>query len=178
MKKEQLLTVLLCVALFVAALLPTKKKPKPVENRENFSQEMQTAEPEQDAAQLEQKLSELLALVEGVGRVRVMLTFESTNTKVVEKDIPDNSSNERLREKDGSSREANSSSREETTVYEKDREGRQLPYVISEEYPKLRGVLVIAEGGAKPQVVQEIREAVQALFHIEAHKIKVMKMKS
>ena len=39
----------------------------------------------------------------------------------------------------------------------------------------VEGVAVIAEGGDHPVVVQNITEAIQALFGIEAHKIKIMK---
>lgn len=41
----------------------------------------------------------------------------------------------------------------------------------------ISGVLIVAEGGDNPVVVRDIQEAVMALFQIEAHKIKVMKMK-
>jgi len=49
--------------------------------------------------------------------------------------------------------------------------------VVSETLPQVRGVLVIAEGGGDPVIIEEIQEAVMALFHLEAHKIKVMKKK-
>ena len=42
---------------------------------------------------------------------------------------------------------------------------------------QVTGVLVSAEGGGDPVVVKNIQEAVMALFQLEAHKIKVMKMK-
>ena len=42
---------------------------------------------------------------------------------------------------------------------------------------EVTGVLVAAQGGDDPENVRNITEAVMALFHIEAHKIKVMKMK-
>ncbi len=42
--------------------------------------------------------------------------------------------------------------------------------------PKVEGVVVIAEGGDKGVVVQNITEAVQALFGVDTHKIKVMKL--
>ena len=46
----------------------------------------------------------------------------------------------------------------------------------NESYPKISGVVVVAEGGEDPHVIQNIHEAVQALFQVEAHKIKVMKI--
>ena len=41
----------------------------------------------------------------------------------------------------------------------------------------IQGVLIVAQGGDDPVVVRNIQEAVMALFQVEAHKIKVMKMK-
>lgn len=38
-------------------------------------------------------------------------------------------------------------------------------------------MIVVAQGGGNPVIVQQIQEAVMALFHIEAHEIKVLKMK-
>lgn len=48
-------------------------------------------------------------------------------------------------------------------------------YTASQE--KVTGVLIAAQGADDYVVVQNIQEAVMALFQIEAHKIKVMKMK-
>lgn len=39
------------------------------------------------------------------------------------------------------------------------------------------GVLIVAEGADNSVTVQNIQQAVMALFQIEAHKIKIMKMK-
>ena len=40
------------------------------------------------------------------------------------------------------------------------------------------GVLVVAEGGDDPRVISDISDTVMALFRVEAHKIKVVKMSS
>ena len=100
---------------------------------------------------MEEKLKLALEQVEGIGKTQVFLTCEGTETKVVEKD-------------------------ESQTVYEKDAKGNQSPYVASEVYPKVIGVVVVAQGGDNPVVIQNIQEACQVLFQVEAHKIKVMKM--
>ena len=47
---------------------------------------------------------------------------------------------------------------------------------MQELEPRVEGVIVIAEGGGNAQVKQNILEAVEALFPVEAHKIKIMKM--
>lgn len=43
--------------------------------------------------------------------------------------------------------------------------------------PAVRGMLVVAQGGANPQVVAQIQNGIMALFGIEQHKIVVVKMK-
>ena len=106
----------------------------------------------------------------------VVVTLESTGKKIVEKDVPTRSTTEENKkgEETGS---VTSSSQDEATVYEKTQNGAETPYVVSEEYPAVRGVLVIAEGGGNPVTIQEIQEAVMALFQVGANKIKVVKMK-
>lgn len=183
MKKEQLFVWILLGALVVVILLPVQKDEKREMEKDSSSVGISAPAVDESVSDdqvscMEKELEEILSSVQGVGKVRVMLTLESTNTKIVEKDIPDSSSSQKQQDQDGSMQESVSSSAEEKTVYEKSRDGDQIPYVISEEYPDVRGVLVIAQGGSSPEVVREIQEAVQALFHVEPHKIKVMKMKS
>ena len=175
MKREQMVIWLLLLALAVVIFWPVDsgQEDVPAETAEQEETDAGTAGPQQA---MEQALADTLAQVEGVGAVRVALTLESTNKKIVEKDVPDSQSSETRQSGDETS-ESSSSSQEETTVYERDSSGGETPFVISEEFPAVRGVLVVAEGGDNPVVVQEIQEAVMALFHVEAHKIKVMKMK-
>ena len=54
--------------------------------------------------------------------------------------------------------------------------GEQQGIYQSEE-AEVKGVLIAAEGAADPVVVQKIQQAVMALFQVEAHKIKIVKMK-
>lgn len=54
-------------------------------------------------------------------------------------------------------------------------EGKQGFY--GTESTEVTGVLIAAEGADNSVTVQNIQQAVMALFQIEAHKIKIMKMK-
>ena len=175
MKKEQIVVWLLLLALVIVIFWPAGSGKETASGEtevpEQTAQEIQSQE-----EAMEQALADTLAQVDGVGAVRVALTLESTNRKIVEKDVPDSQSSETRTSGDETS-ENSSFSQEESTVYERDGSGAETPYVGSEEYPAVRGVLIVAEGGDNPVVVQEIQEAVMALFGMDAHKIKVMKMK-
>ena len=51
------------------------------------------------------------------------------------------------------------------------------PGIYGSASSEVTGVLIAAEGADNPVTVQNIQEAVMALFQVEAHKIKIMKMK-
>lgn len=51
------------------------------------------------------------------------------------------------------------------------------PLVDDRESPNILGVLVIAESGDDPVQILKIQESVMTLFQIDAHRIKVMKLK-
>ncbi|MDY3919627.1 MAG: stage III sporulation protein AG [Candidatus Limivivens sp.] len=133
-------------------------------------------EGEDEVEKLEKRLENALARVEGVGKTKVMLTMEATGEKIVEKDrqVSENSTSDNSAE--GSIGSSKSQESSENTVYQKEKDGREVPYVTRETALKIRGVLVVAEGGDNPVIAQNITDAVMALFGVEAHKIKVMKM--
>ena len=57
-----------------------------------------------------------------------------------------------------------------------DEDDNTKPYVTSNEYPQIEGVLVVAQGGGNPSVNAQISDAIFALFDVELHKIKIVKM--
>ena len=178
-KKEQLLTALLVAAILLLAFWPTKSREDTDEEEavQSMPRETgQTTTATDERENLENQLKRILQQVEGVGMVDVAITLESTGSKTVEKDTPDSSSSS---EKSGGGESEKSENRsiQEETVYLEDADGTKTPYVIKETMPEVRGVLVIAQGADDLSIVKEIKEAAMALFHLDAHKIKVMKMK-
>lgn len=159
MKNKWLLLLLVGLLLLVIAL-PVSEP----ENRKTKEAETDTVNEEDYASMAEAKLEKILAQMEGAGKVKVMITLSSSSEKIVEKD------------KETSKDETQSTS-SETTVYEETADRGQTPYVAKELTPAVEGVVVLCEGGDEPVVVQQITEAVEALFPVESHKIKVVKMK-
>lgn len=181
MKKEQTIIFLLLLGLVVVMSIPTKKGTQKTETNATDGLSPVETQDSLSSGSSQQKLEELLEntlrKVEGVGEVAVAVTIESTGEKIVEKDIPSNDSSTTQEDSQGGTQKSTVRSSEEATVYTKDSAGNQVPYVISETTPKIRGVIVVAKGGDNPVIAQQIQEAVKALFHVDAHKIKVMKMK-
>lgn len=126
---------------------------------------------------LEQRLEEMLGAMQGVGRVQVMVTLASSGEKIVEKDIPLERNNIVENDSTGGNRSTSEMYSQEQTVYSTNADGDKIPYVIKENSAVVEGVSVVAEGGDSALVQKNISEVIQALFGIEAHKIKVVKMK-
>ena len=126
---------------------------------------------------LEHRLEEILYAMDGVGQVKVMITLASQGEKIVEKDIPLERSNILEEDSGGGSRSTNEMNSKEETVYSTNSQGDKIPYVVKETGVEVAGVSVVAQGGDNEAVQKNIGEVIQALFGIEEHKIKVVKMK-
>lgn len=129
------------------------------------------------AKRMEEELQELLSAMEGVGEVKVMITIRDSGEQVVEKDVPSESGWVSETDSAGGTRESESARQEESTVYITDSEGNRTPYISQTTQPEIEGVTVVAQGGGDALIQKNITEVIQALFDIEAHKIKVVKMK-
>ncbi|MDO4942206.1 MAG: stage III sporulation protein AG [Lachnospiraceae bacterium] len=130
----------------------------------------EAADEQQEVKALEKRLVETLSTVDGVGKVKVMITLKSSKESVLNKDMP----YEEEEETDGESTRKSVNNDEETVLIEKD--GENVPYVIKELEPEIEGVVVIAQGGSNASVQKDITEAVTALFDVSVNKIKVLKM--
>lgn len=172
-KKEQILILLLFGILLLVIAIPSGDGSAVSDTLEE-AQENQAMSLSK-TGELELRLEQILSQVEGIGKARVMLTLKSDGKKIVEKDMEQSQGKEES-QNEGDALVSSQESSNESTVYEKDTRGNEVPYVTEELEPEIAGVLVIAQGAGSPAVVSEITEAVMALFGVEAHKIKVMKM--
>lgn len=179
-KKNQLLLILLSGILLLVIVFPVP------EQRESSSAAQQAGDAETSLSSeirdngdyeryLEEKTSRILEDVEGVGEVTVMITLKSDGQKIIEKDQSSSSQSTDEEDSSGGTRSVEDRSSDKTSIYEQTADGSSTPYVSKELAPEVEGVVVIADGGDNAVVAQNITEAVQALFGVEAHKIKIMK---
>lgn len=184
-KENMAILALLGILLMVIAL--------PVKKTENAKDEtglsdtgsgmMKTSETEENdgdvpyTQEVENRLEALLSRMDGVGEVKVMVTLSSSMEQVVEKDVPYSMDTTRETDSAGGSRDVVNSKKEETTVYVTDQAGNKTPYISKTLEPAIEGVTVVAQGGGNAVVQKNITDVIQALFGVEVHKIKVVKMK-
>ena len=170
-KKNMFLIMFLLGALLFVIVLPTGSSAPTSEKERKENKNSQTGEYE---TYIEEKTSSVLSQVKGAGKVTVMVTLKSNGQKLIEKDHS-GSTQTQEETSDGNVRKDSESTSEKISVYEQTADGASVPYVSKELTPEVEGVIVIADGGGDAVVARNLTEAVQALFGVEAHKIKIMK---
>ena len=123
---------------------------------------------EEYAERMERKLEDMLLKIDGVTSAKVVITVNSTMEKVVLQDTVTNTENLEEQDGEGGIRNSGKSTGEKKTVLAGD-----APYLTKELTPEVEGVVAVISGadGAK---VLAITEAVQALFDVPAHKVKII----
>lgn len=139
-----------------------------------INEETGYTEQEQYIKEMEAKAESLLSRVYGVGQVKVMITLRTSSEQVVEKDMPVTRSQTSEQDSQGGSRMVSEFATEDATVYRKGN-GCEEPYVVKTLSPSVEGVVVVAQGAGNGEVSRNLSEAVQILFGVEAHRVKVLK---
>lgn len=115
----------------------------------------------------EQKLSALIAQMEGAGRVQVMLTIESSDEKIYAADEKTNAKN------DGNTEQKSYDSKYVLV----DGDSGDTGILLKTNAPKVKGIIIVCDGGDNPSVENQITNAVSAALGIGANRISVLKMK-
>jgi stage III sporulation protein AG len=130
-----------------------------------------------EKTELEIKVEEILSQINGAGVVKVLITYESGAEIVPFTNIK--KSDEAIDERDsaGGTRKSNQTSYESSIVYEEEGSGIKKPIIVKEVYPKVKGVVVVADGGGDLTIRENLLRAVQVLLDVPVHKVQIYERK-
>ncbi|WP_211745163.1 stage III sporulation protein AG [Paenibacillus sp. Marseille-Q4541] len=124
----------------------------------------------------EDKIKGILEQIVGVGTVDVMVTIDSTEEIVVERNRQDTQQNTEETDANGGKRNITQYTRDgEIVTY--DISGDETPIVTKKIKPQIRGVLVVAKGAENKVVKDLITEAVEKGLSVESYRISVVPRK-
>lgn len=127
------------------------------------------AEPEPEpvgTGNMQAELEEILGTIQGVGRVRVMLTVDSGGERQLAQDTELSYRGETAAPEDYSRR---------SEIVLVDAGSSDQVVVVRQGYPTYRGALVVCQGGDQPAVQLAVTEAVASLTGLTADRIAVAK---
>ena len=144
---------------------------------DSYPAAVRTSEDGSYEAQMENRIRNILKSVDGVGKVDVMVVLKSSSEKVLRVDRSTNTSTTQEKDSGGGTRDVTNNQIQENTILAGSGSGSSTnaPIVEKELSPEISGIIISAEGGGSPTVKAEISEAMEALFGLPAHKIKVLK---
>ena len=148
--------LLICLSEFIT--FPTPKDAKSEASATSTSDYCDTTE---------DKLENIIAQVAGAGRVQVMITLESSDEKVYAAD-------EKTDTKTGTDTQQKSTDEKYVLI---DNGAGDDGILLKTNAPKVKGVIVVCDGGDDPTVAKQITDAVSAALGIGANRISVLKMK-
>ena len=117
----------------------------------------------EEARMLEARLEDILSQMQNAGQVRVMVTFDNAQEKVIAADEQKSSGSSGISE---ASRPVKTSG-----------SGGESPIILTERMPKIRGVIVIAEGAADISVRFSLAAAVSTVLGIDENSVEVFAMR-
>ena len=124
----------------------------------------------------EEKLANILSNIEGVGKVKVLLTYSQTSTYVPIYNENTKESNTTETDSTGGTRTIEETDSQKEVVYEEDESGKKEPVTQSIISPKIEGAIITAQGANDANVKTNIIQAVEAATGLATHKIQVFKM--
>ncbi|WP_138204474.1 stage III sporulation protein AG [Haloimpatiens lingqiaonensis] len=125
---------------------------------------------------LQNQLKDKLEKIQGVGRVEVMIYFESGEEKVPAVNIS-NSDNVTNEEDTAGGKRKISQNNNDKNVVITNEDGSNKPLIVKKNKPRITGVLVVAQGAESKVTELRISKAVCALFDIPNIKVNVYPMK-
>ncbi len=164
MEKNKLIKIIVAVGLiamvgiFLSESFSTKNK------QENQPQQQASESLHEYEQQVEQRLSDILSSIDGIGQCEVMVTLDSSKESVY------SSESESKNESD----EKSSSSSEKSTYVIVDDDG-QKPVLEKEVEPRVRGVIVVCEGADDVYVRQAVVDSIRAGLGITSANISIVR---
>ncbi len=124
---------------------------------------------------LEQQVYALVTSIDGVGRAKVMVTLDTSVEYVYAKEQKSDTDVTRDIAEDGNAKTSQKDKTEENYIFVDGSAGKQA-LLTTEKAPRVKGVVVVCEGGDDKLVQSRIIDAVTTAFDIGANRVCVTKM--
>jgi len=126
-------------------------------------------------SQLENKLKTTLEGIQGVGKVQLMIYFESSEESIPAVNINDSKSLTEENDTSGGKRNTTQENNGRTVVMSNNGSANE-PLIVKKYKPTITGVCVVAEGSNERVTELRIRQAVINLFNLPESKVNVYPM--
>ena len=123
------------------------------------------------------QLEEILGQIEGVGKVKVLITYSQTSQTVPMYNEDTSQKDTEETDTSGGTRKIIETDVQKEIIYQ-EKDGEKTPITQSVVSPKVEGAIITAQGATDTNIKANIIQAVEAVTGISSHKIQVFAMVS
>lgn len=178
-KIENLVVLVLVIIITVVAInyiWNGNKKENEIVTEDSTKKLAENKEEDSKSDDLEMKLENILAKINGVGNVKVLVTYSQTSRVIPMYDEDSTQTTTEETDSSGGTRITNEISSKKDIIYEEKEDGKS-PITQSVVSAKIEGAIVTAEGAQNAEVKTNIIQAVEAVTGLATYKIQVFEMK-
>ena len=128
------------------------------------------------SSELESNLENILSKIEGVGNVKVLVTYSQSSQTMAMYNEDNSKSDTEESDKQGGNRKVSQETTKKEVIYQ-EINGEKVPVTQSIVKPKVEGAIITAIGANDANVKTNIIQAVEAVTGLATHKIQVFEMK-
>ena len=181
-KIENLIVFLIILIVTIVAInmiwKEDKKEAKQEENANTYKTLTSAEEPkniENTGNDLEKRLETILGRINGVGEVKVLITYSESNKTVAMYNENLKQSSTEENDTSGGTRKITETDTSKEIIY-KEENGEKVPITEQIIMAKIEGAVITAKGAGNANVKANIIQAVEAATGIPTHKIQVFEM--
>lgn len=126
---------------------------------------------------LDKKLEEILSLIDGTGKVDVMISYLNGIEQVPMYDEKNSITITEESDKAGGTRKTNQTNNEHNVIFE-EKNNSKTAVIKQTIMPEIIGVIVVADGAGDIKVKENIIKAVEATVNVPSHRIQVFARKN
>ena len=121
------------------------------------------------------QLEDILQKINGVGKVKVLITYSQTSQTVPLYNEDSSQKDTQEQDKTGGTRKVVETDVKKEVIYQ-ETNGTKIPITQSTVSPKVEGAIITAQGATNTSIKADIIQAVEAVTGLASHKIQVFAM--
>ena len=179
-KKRQIENIVVFIIILIITVLIINvmwsSNDKKTENKsEDTTKVLAQATSNSEKDDLETRLEDILASIDGVGKVKVLIKYSESSSVVPMYNETTSESTTKETDGDGANKDVKETESKREIVYT-DENGKNAPITEKVTMPVIEGAIVTAQGAGNANIKTSIVSAVEAVTGLAVHKIQVFEM--
>lgn len=167
--------IILIITVLIINVMWSSNDKKAENKSEDTTKVLAQAISSSEKDDLETRLEDILASIDGVGKVKVLIKYSESSSVVPMYNETTSESTTKETDGDGANKDVKETESKREIVYT-DENGKNTPITEKVTMPVIEGAIVTAQGAGNANVKTSIVSAVEAVTGLAVHKIQVFEM--